>query len=437
MRHGTQRRLRSSGWLYLAGAVTLAGASMDVTAEGPWERHTLGGGVEAMVGADGARLGDINGDGLMDVVTGFEGSSETWLFLNPGPGSEVRELWPSVSIGHTPEVEDAFFVDVDGDGRLDVVSSDESGGSKNPKGEIRVHFAPSEGDLLDAENWTVQPIPAASHVTEWMYSTAMQIDDEHGPDLVVAGKNHNQGDGTPTSEIGWLRAPADPRNDPDGWAYYKLDDLGWTMSVINSDMDGDGDLDILLTDRKGANSGVRWLENPGPDASEQALTSPWQAHVISTGIAPALVVVADLDGDQLEDVIVPTLDDRLLWYERLDSAGDEWTAHEIDWPGTFGQGKAVATADVNGDDRMDLILSSKSMRTEQPGVVWLEQPDDPRNAQWTRHDLSGPDSYGKYDLVQMIDLDGDGDLDVITTEESRDGYGFGVVWFENPSRSAP
>jgi hypothetical protein len=29
-------------------------------------------------------------------------------------------------------------------------------------------------------------------------------------------------------------------------------------------------------------------------------------------------------------------------------------------------------------------------------------------------------------------LDGDGDLDVLTTEESQDGIGLGVIWYENP-----
>ena len=39
----------------------------------------------------------------------------------------------------------------------------------------------------------------------------------------------------------------------------------------------------------------------------------------------------------------------------------------------------------------------------------------------------------KHDLVPLIDLDGDGDLDVLTTEETK---GLGVVWYENPTRTA-
>jgi hypothetical protein len=38
----------------------------------------------------------------------------------------------------------------------------------------------------------------------------------------------------------------------------------------------------------------------------------------------------------------------------------------------------------------------------------------------------------KYDLVHLLDLDGDGDLDVLTNEEKQDEHGLGVFWYENP-----
>jgi hypothetical protein len=46
------------------------------------------------------------------------------------------------------------------------------------------------------------------------------------------------------------------------------------------------------------------------------------------------------------------------------------------------------------------------------------------------HEISGPTGV-KYDLVALVDLDGDGDLDVITTEENTN---LGVIWYENPAR---
>ena len=37
----------------------------------------------------------------------------------------------------------------------------------------------------------------------------------------------------------------------------------------------------------------------------------------------------------------------------------------------------------------------------------------------------------KFDLVELVDLDGDEDLDVLTCEESAN---LGVIWYENPLR---
>jgi hypothetical protein len=59
---------------------------------------------------------------------------------------------------------------------------------------------------------------------------------------------------------------------------------------------------------------------------------------------------------------------------------------------------------------------------------------DPKiKANWTTTVLTTPgaDSRKKMDNVYLGDLDGDGDLDVLTTEENS---AWGVIWFENPQR---
>ena len=53
-----------------------------------------------------------------------------------------------------------------------------------------------------------------------------------------------------------------------------------------------------------------------------------------------------------------------------------------------------------------------------------------RGAAWLQHNLGGPEGV-KFDLIQALDLDADGDLDVMTCEE-RDQLG--VIWYENPQR---
>ena len=44
------------------------------------------------------------------------------------------------------------------------------------------------------------------------------------------------------------------------------------------------------------------------------------------------------------------------------------------------------------------------------------------------HDIAGPPGT-KFDRMELVDLDLDGDLDVITCEEAEN---LGVIWYENP-----
>jgi hypothetical protein len=63
-------------------------------------------------------------------------------------------------------------------------------------------------------------------------------------------------------------------------------------------------------------------------------------------------------------------------------------------------------------------------------VMWLSYTHSVFDTHWTAHTVSGLHGT-KYDLVELIDLDGDMDLDIVTCEE-RDNLG--VIWYENPTK---
>ena len=66
-------------------------------------------------------------------------------------------------------------------------------------------------------------------------------------------------------------------------------------------------------------------------------------------------------------------------------------------------------------------------------AAWTRHTIDsgPRGADGVRpRPIAGPEG-AKFDRIELVDLDDDGDLDLVTTEE-RDGLG--VVWYENPVR---
>jgi len=216
--------------------------------EAPWKCHVID---DTSRGADGAKLADVNGDGLMDITTGWEEGGVTRVYLNPGP-AQAKEKWPSVTTGKTPSVEDAAFVDLDADGAVDVVSSCE-GGSQS----MFVQWAPkNRNEYLDESKWQSEVIPISKELTRWMFCIPMQVDKKYGVDLIAGSKE-------PNAQIGWFETPKDPR-DLKAYKWHTISPAGWIMSLRAEDMDGDGDFDILTSDRKGDMRGCRWLENPGP-----------------------------------------------------------------------------------------------------------------------------------------------------------------------------
>lgn len=383
-------------------------------ADEPWPRHTID---DSSRGADGVKLLDFNGDGLDDIVTGWEEGGVTRLYLHPGYET-AKKRWPAVVVGKTPNVEDATPVDLDADGVADVVSCCE-GRAKT----VFVHWGPKDREkLLDAKAWQTEAVPESMDRMMWMFCVPMQVDGERGVDLVAAGKGTG-------AQIGWFESPEDPR-DLAAWRWHPMDSVGWVMSIKTRDMDGDGDADVLLSDRKGPRRGVRWLENPGP-AEEQV--GRWKNHYLGGRDREVMfLAVGDLDGDDADDIVCAVKDGPILFLRGGD-AGDSWSAHEIAMPPGFGSGKGVAIGDLDLDGRAELVFSCEHANGDLSGVGRLVFPGFPQRTAYTLDNVSGPEGI-KYDRLELFDADGDGDLDIYGCEERQpvDGRpgGLGVFWYE-------
>lgn len=366
-----------------------------------WPRHTID---NTSRGADGVKLGDLNKDGLPDIVTGWEEGGVVRVYLNPG-AAKAREAWPQITVGEVKNVEEAIFTDLDGDGELEVVSGTE-GKTCTLYWHRRVDGA-----------WTTQAFLVATNTQMWMQAVALDLDGQHGSDLLVASKNKG-------AAVNWMQAPQ-KADDLQAWTLHKLRDAGWIMSLATQDMDGDGEVDAVFSDRKGERTGVFWLENPGGAANREH--AAWKEHAIGgLGKQVMFADLGDVNGDGLVDVAVAVKPVEIVVCLRHAEGG--WREHVLKLESAnLGDAKAVKVADVNGDKLPDLLFTCENAKGKLEGIVWLEQQ---RDGPWKQHTLGGPEGL-KYDLMQTLDLDGDGDLDVITCEE-RDKLG--VFWYENPHK---
>ena len=382
-------------------------------ADSPWKRHVID---DSSQGADGVRFADFNRDGRMDIVTGWEQGGITRIYLQPEQ-AEVKQRWPAVTVGHAPSVEDAVAVDLDDDGFLDVISSTE-GKSRT----LFVHWSPSNAEtLLDETAWKTEAIPASVEKQAWMYCLPMDVDGENGVDFVAGSKN-------PNAAVGWWQSPGNAR-DLKAWKYHKLIDAGWIMSLLADDVDNDGDLDVILTDRKTDTRGLKWLERRA--SNNVAGATAWKEHVIGgTNKELMFAVVRDLDQDGAKDILVTTRDGTTELYRRLPSSVvPKWEAHSVPNPFGYQHSKSIACADLNRNGQLDLVQTLRPSPAKAPAVGLMQCVGNPFSATWTVTDIGGPDG-SKFDLIEAVDLDCDGDQDLVTCEEVAN---LGVVWYENPT----
>ncbi len=410
--------MKYANFFFLYGLYSVLSCEMVAAQENLWKRHSID---NSLSGADGVRLADVNNDGLLDIATGWEESGETRVYLHPGFGL-VKKQWPSVIVGLAPSVEDAVFADLDNDGAIDVISSTEGKSRK-----IYVHWAPPEkDDYLNASKWQTEIMPSSQINFQWMFAVPSQIDGLNGLDIIAGPKGSD-------SQLGWFQAPDNPRNLA-GWKWHPVSRAKWTMSLFNRDMDHDGDLDIVISDRKpGTTNGVRWLENPN-ELNDQK--KQWKNHFIGgKGSEVMFMDIADLDGDGLDDVIVTEYtNQQIIYMKRLDQSGLKWKQFLIEIPEITGRAKAVKVGDINGDGNPDLVHVTNTLNDNtKEGIIWMSFLNKPTDPKWEWHHLSGPEGI-KFDRIELLDLDGDGDLDVLTCEENygTNSQGLGVIWYENP-----
>jgi len=394
----------------LAGILLL---NLSVCAQNSWDCHIID---NAGSGADGIKMTDINNDGLPDITTGWEESGITKLYLHPGV-SAVKQKWPMLSVGKTPNVEDAVFADITNNGNSDIVSCTENNSQK-----IFIHLNRGK-EILKHKNWQQVLLPSSENKMSWMYAEPMQIDGINGIDLIAAGKGKN-------AAIGWFEAPINPYN-WDNWEWHKIDEVGWIMSILKTDMDNDKDLDLLITDRRGELQGCRWLENPGESDLQK---EEWKNHFIGAQNHEVMFMcIHDLQGNGTQDVIVSERTNQTIKIYSRENNGAKWLEHSIPLPSKMGAAKSVEAGDINNDGVIDLVVSTNTLKQKKHGIMWLDGSKRMTASANDWQSISGI-LMAKYDKVVLSDLDQDGDLDLVICEENNgsESKGLGVVWYENP-----
>jgi len=134
----------------------------------------------------------------------------------------------------------------------------------------------------------------------------------------------------------------------------------------------------------------------------------------------------DTDTLHINAIVKPA---ELITAWRPNKTNLDWLIHKFKFDQkAIGSAKSVRRAIGPYSQPMRYIISCEHATHPRSGVFGFN-PLTSKNFPMKIIDISGPKGV-KFDRIELIDLDGDGDLDVLTCEE-RDNLG--VIWYENPA----
>jgi hypothetical protein len=366
--------------LAIAALVCLSARSPELA----FERRQLDLGI-----SETCAIGDFNGDGRPDIFSG-----ESW-YENPG--------WTKHTVRHLQEYGTYLAsltdlaLDVDGDGRVDIVSS-----GWHPK---KLWWSRNPGKA--GVQWEDQTIDEGFPV-EFSFLVDLDNDGKAREILPQFGSN--------SAPLAWYEFAQG------GWKKHVVSPQSYGHGIGVGDVNGDGRNDIITPQG--------WFEAP-PDPR----TGTWKLHSEYKLGQTSFIYAIDLNEDGLPDLVTSNAHDYgIFWMEQRPD--HTWVKHAID--DSWSQGHALTLVDLNGDGRKDLLTGKRFMahdghdpgEREPLGIYWYEyrRGEDGRSVEWSRHLIDYGSRAGGGMQIPVADLDGDGDLDFAVGGKS------GLFLFENLTR---
>ena len=402
---------------------------------------------DSLRGADGTpifadrqnilNLADIDCNGRLDLFLGRVTGTVDRFEAEPTPGADglprfrlVTERWEGIEIvGPVPGApltpgptmhgaNTMAFGDPDGDGDLDLFW----------------------GDFFEQGLLLIRNDGGCPHFALRGTPTRFPIEDP----LLTTGYNapapgDTDGDGDMDLVVGVIGGAFNPARSsvenlyhleqrPDGFAVVTsrlvtMIDVGSESTPALADLDGDGDLDLLVGNKlapdESGTSTITRFENVGT-ATAPAFRDRGPLPI--TGEYHLAPTVADLDGDGLPDLVLGTWRDVVQWWRNTGTReAPVWTlADSALVTITRGSNTVPALADLDGDGDLDLLVGESS------GQLNFYRNAGTRTAPRFElvSDTFGGIDPGRRSAPALADIDGDGRVELLVGSEE----GFLELW---------
>ncbi len=359
-------------------------------------------------------IGDIDGDGKPDLVSANINSASVSVFRNTGSSGNISSgsFAPRVDLGVFTGPTTAVLSDLDGDGKLDLISS-------NTSNVVSIYRnISSSGTITSASFETRVDLIFPSHTVKSL--AARDLDFDGRPEIVVTlALPYNY-----VSVLKNLSSPGSISTSSFATAVDFATGIG-PNAVSIGDVDGDNKLDLVVAN-EGGGSGISISVFQNQATAGVIDASSFAPKVdFTTGTLPAAVEFGDLDGDGKPELVVSnTNSNKISVFKNNATVGtinSSTFAPKVDFDtNTFPWGLAIG--DINGDGKLDVMVANSGVSAAGVATVSVfgnqATPGTiDANTFMAKTDFTiGTGSTSQPLYVALGDVDGDGKTDMLVSD---------------------